>query len=65
MKLLPQEIRRIKANALLVKTVSPSTQQVILTKDLNTLTKDILTTLHRNKRIKNAMVVVLETEEEG
>jgi hypothetical protein len=64
MKLLPQEIRRIRQNALLVKKVSPSTQQVILTKDLNTFTKDFLTTLNRKKRIKNAMVVVLETGEE-
>jgi hypothetical protein len=63
MKLLPQEIRRIRQNALLVKRVCPSTQQAILTKDLNAWTKDVLTTLNRNKRVKSALVVVLETEE--
>lgn len=64
MKLLPQEIRRIRANALLVKKVSPDTQNVILKKDLNEFTKDVLTTLQRNKRVKNAIVVVLEIDKE-
>lgn len=64
MRLLPQEIRRIRANALLVKKVSPDTQNVILKKDLNEFTKDVLTTLQRNKRVKNAIVVVLEIDKE-
>ena len=63
MKLLPQEIRRIRANALLESKFSPSTQQVILRKDTNDFARNLFTTLQRNKRIKNAVVVVLEEEE--
>lgn len=64
MKLLPQEIRRIRANALLVKTISSETQIPILTKSLNEFTKDLLTTLKRNKRLKTSLVVVLEIDKE-
>lgn len=64
MKLLPQEIRRIRANAVLVKAISSETQIPILTKSLNEFTKDLLTTLKRNKRIKNSILVVLEIDKE-
>ena len=66
MKLLPQEIRRIRANALLETKFSPSTQQVILRKETNDFAKDLFTTIQRNKRIKNTLVlvVVLEIAEE-
>lgn len=63
MKLLPQELRRIRQNALLEQKVSPDLQPAILTKTLNAFIKNILTILQRNKRIKNAIVVVLEEEE--
>ena len=63
MRLLPQEMRRIRQNALLEQKVSPALQPAILTKTLNAFTKNLLTTLQRNKRIKNAIVVVLEGEE--
>lgn len=63
MKLLPQEIRRIRANSLLETKFSTSTQQVILRKETNDFARNLFTTLQRNKRIKNAVVVVLEGEE--
>ncbi len=63
MKLLPQEIKRIRQNALLEQQVSPDLQPTILTKTLNVFAKDVQTTLRRNKRIKNAIIVVLEGEE--
>lgn len=63
MKLLPQEMRRIRQNALLETKFSPSTQQVILRKETNDFAKTLFTTIQRNKRIKNAIVVVLEGEE--
>ena len=63
MRLLPQEMRRIRQNALLEQKVSPDLQPAILTKTLNAFTKNLVTTLQRNKRIKNAIVVVLEAEE--
>jgi hypothetical protein len=56
-------MRRIRQNALLEQKVSPDLQPAILTKTLNAFAKDVLTTLRRNKRIKNAIVVVLEAEE--
>lgn len=62
MKLLPQEIRRIRSNALLELKVSPDTKTAILTKDLNAFTKDVQVLLQRTKRIKHALVVVMETE---
>ena len=64
MKLLPQEIRRIRANALLEQKVSPDTKTAILTKDLNAFTKDVQILLQRNRRIKTALVVVLEIDKE-
>ena len=62
MRLLPQEMRRIRQNALLESKFSPSTQQVILRKETNDFARNLFTTLQRNKRIKNAVVVVLEEE---
>lgn len=64
MKLLPQEIRRIRANALLEKKVSADTKLEVIKKDLEDFKKEVLTTLQRNKRIKTALVVALEIEEE-
>ena len=64
MKLLPQEIRRIRQNALLEQKVSPDTKLEVTKKDLEDFKKEVLTTLQRNKRIKSALVEVLEIEEE-
>ena len=63
MILLPQELRRVRQNALLEQKVSPDLQPAILTKILNGFTKNVLITLKRNRRVKHAIIVVLEEEE--
>jgi|CXWL01.1.fsa_nt_gi hypothetical protein len=64
MKLQTQEIRRIRANALLVKQVSPDTKLDVTKRDLGTWTKEVLTTLQTKKQIKNMLLVLVETEKE-
>jgi hypothetical protein len=64
MKLLPQEVKRLKANAILVKQVSPDTKLEITKRNLGDWNKDVLATLHRKKRIQNMLLVLVETGEE-
>ena len=64
MKLLPQEIKRLRANAILLKKVSPDTRLEITKKDLNEFTKDVLATLQTKKQIKSMLLVCVETDKE-
>lgn len=64
MKLLPQEIKRLRQHALLVKKFSPDTKLEVTKKDLGDLTKDVLATLQYKKQIKNALLVLVETDKE-
>lgn len=64
MKLLPQEIKRIRANALLVKKVSPDTKLEVTKRDLGDWNKEVLATLQRKKQIKNMLLVLVETDKE-
>lgn len=65
MKLLPQEIKRLRQHALLVKKFSPDTKLEVTKKDLNEFTKDVLATLQTKKSIKNMMLVCVETDKEN
>ena len=64
MKMLPQEVKRIRQNALLLKKVSPDTKNLILKHELSEFAKDAFDLLQRKKSIKNALVVLVETEKE-
>ena len=64
MKLLSQEIKRLRANALLVKKVSPDTRLEITRRDLGDWNKDVLATLQTKKQVKNMMLVLLEADKE-
>ena len=64
MKLLPQEIKRLRANALLVKKVSPDTKLEVTKRDLSAWTKDVLITLQTKKQVKHMMLVCVETDKE-
>ena len=64
MKLLPQEVKRLRHNALLVKNVSPDTKLEITRRDLGAWTKDVLATLQTKKQIKSMVLVLLETDKE-
>ena len=64
MKLLPHELKRLRANALLVKKVSPGTRFEITRRDLGDFTKDVLATLQTKKQVKNMMLVCVETDKE-
>jgi hypothetical protein len=64
MKLLPQEIKRIRHHALLVKQVSPDTKLEVTKKDLGDFTKDVLATIQTKKQIKHMMLVLVETDKE-
>ena len=64
MKLQNHEVKRLRANALLVKKVSPDTRLEITKKDLNEFTKDVLATLQTKKQIKSMLLVCVETDKE-
>jgi len=62
MKLLPHELKRLRANALLVMKVSPDTRLEITRRDLGNFSKDVLATLQTKKQVKNMMIVLVETD---
>ena len=64
MKLPSHDLKRLKANALLVKQVSPDTKLEVTKRDLGDWTKDVLATLQRKKQIKNMLLVLVETDKE-
>jgi len=64
MKLLPQEIRRIRQNALLEKKVSPDTKLSVTKRDLGDWNKEVLATLQRKKQSKNMLLVLVEIDKE-
>ena len=64
MKLQNHEVKRLIANAILVKKVSPDTKLEVTKRDLSDLNKQVLHTLQFKKSIKNAMLVLVETGEE-
>lgn len=64
MQLQPHEVKRLKANALLVKQVSPDTKLEVTKKDLGDFTKQVLTTLQTKKKGKHLMLVLVETDKE-
>lgn len=64
MKLQPQEIKRLRANAILVKQVSPDTKLDATKRDLGDFTKQVLTTLQTKKQIKNMLLVLVEIDGE-
>jgi hypothetical protein len=65
MKLQSHEVKRLKANALLLKQVSPNTKLEVTKKDLGDWTNQVLATLQRKKQIKNMLLVLVETDKEG
>ena len=64
MKLLSHEIKRLRTNALLVKKVSPDTKTLVLKNHLNEFAKEVFDLLQRKKQIKNALVVLVESDQE-
>jgi len=64
MKLLPHEIKRLITNSLIAKRVSPDTKNLILKNGLNEFAKDVFDLLQRKKQIKNALVVLVESDQE-
>ena len=62
MRLQPQEMRRIRSNALLVKQVSQDTKLDVTKRDLSSWTKEVLATLQTKKQVKHMMLVLVETE---
>ena len=64
MKLQSHEVKRLKANALLLKQVSPNTKLEVTKKDLGDWTKEVLHTLQYKKQFKNMMLVLVETDKE-
>ena len=61
MKLQNHEVKRLIANAILVKKVSPDTKLEVTKRDLSDLNKQVLHTLQFKKSIKNMMLVLVET----
>lgn len=64
MKLLPQEVKRLRQHAILLKKVSPDTKLEITRGELGAWTKDVLATLQTKKQVKNMMLVLVETDKE-
>ena len=64
MKLQNHEVKRLIANAILVKKVSPDTKLEVTKRDLSDLNKQVLHTLQFKKSIKNMMLVLVETDKE-
>jgi hypothetical protein len=65
MKLQSHELKRLRTNALVTKTVSPDTKQLILKNELSEFAKDVFDLLQRKKSIKSAMVVLVESDQEA
>ena len=63
MKLQNHEVKRLIANAILVKKVSPDTKLEVTKRDLSDLNKQVLHTLQFKKSIKNMMLVLVETDQ--
>lgn len=64
MRLLPQEIKRLRQNAILVKKFSPNTKLEISKRDLADWSKDVLHTLQFKKQFKNLLLVCVEIDKE-
>ena len=65
MKLQTHEVKRLRANAILLKKVSPDTRLEITKKDLGDFTKEVLLTLQYKKSIKSMLLVLVETDKEN
>ena len=64
MKLLSHEVKRLRQHAILLKKVSPDTKLEVTKRDLGDFTKEVLATLQYKKQIKNALLVLVETDKE-
>jgi hypothetical protein len=64
MKLLPQEIKRLRQHAILLRKFSPDTKLEVTKKDLGGFTKHVLATLQFKKQIKNMLLVLVEADKE-
>lgn len=64
MKLLPHELKRLRINSLIAKKVSPDTKTLVLKNHLNEFAKEVFDVLQRKKQVKNAMVVLVESDQE-
>lgn len=65
MKLLSHEVKRLKANAILLKQVSPDTKLEVTRRVLGDWSKDVLHTLQYKKQFKNMLLVLVETDKEA
>lgn len=64
MILLPQEQKRLRQLAIVQKRVSADTRPEVTKKDLEEFTKEVRHTLQFKKTIKNALLVLVETDED-
>jgi hypothetical protein len=64
MKLQSHEVKRLRANAILLKKVSPDTKLEATKRDLGDFTKEVLATLQTKKQAKNMLLVLVETDKE-
>ena len=64
MKLPSHELKRLKANALLVKQVSPDTKLEVTKRDLGDWNKEVLATLQTKKQTKDMLLVLVESDKE-
>jgi hypothetical protein len=62
MKLQSHEVKRLRANAILLKKISPDTKLEVTKRDLGDFTKDVLATLQYKKQIKSMLLVCVETD---
>lgn len=64
MKLLPQEVRRIRQHAILTLRLSPDTKTEITKKEILGFTKNLLNTIQQKRQIKHWELVLMETDKE-
>jgi len=62
MKLQSHEVKRLRANAILLKKVSPDTKLEVSKRDLGDFTKEVLATIQYKKSIKSMLLVLVEGE---
>jgi len=62
MKLQSHEVKRLRANAILLKKVSPDTKLEVTKRDLGDFTKEVLATIQYKKSIKSMLLVLVDAE---